>query len=349
MEPDPRWQLSRFAYLHREGDTMVLASARSGERMLLPAPETVAVVASLTVPRTMGEIADAIDNIGLGEVQALVQTLATMGLIAPVDLQGQLGEAIDSTLQQWEFHDRLLHGRTQRGRDSSVAIQADRVDAPLSAPACPAEPTELVSLPKPVLPLAEPPFTAVLESRRSTRRFGDPPLTLSQLGEFLFRIARDPRIAERRLGLYVTVDRCLDLPEGIYRYLPVEHGLLRRGDRAADVAALIRQAMRAAELERPPQALLTLTATADRLASPAIGYAGVLLDAGAMYQTMYLTATAMGLGACGLGTSDEALFARAAGVDALAEPSVGEFVLGTLPAPDVPLTGAPHGAGGSPP
>lgn len=333
MDPDARWQLSRFAYFHREGETMVLASARGGERVLLREPAAFAAVALLARPHTVDEIARAIDGIAAEEVRALVGSLAKMGLIAAVDAHGRLGEAIDAALQQWEFHDRLLHNRTQVVRGSFVEDQAVNAGARLPAAAeHDDEPGEVVRLPAPAMPPADPLLTAVLESRRSIRRFGDPPLALSQLGEFLFRIARDPRVAAGMFGLYVTVDRCLDLSAGLYRYLPVEHALERRDGRTTEVASLFRQAMQSAELDRPPQVLLTLTASGDRPVSPARDYACVLRDVGALYQTMYLTATAMGLGACALGIGDDALFARAAHIDNLAEPSVGEFVLGTLPA-----------------
>jgi hypothetical protein len=48
---------------------------------------------------------------------------------------------------------------------------------------------------------------------------------------------------------------------------------------------------------------------------------------GVLFQTMYLTATAMGLAPCAVG-GDADLFARAAGTDYYAETSVGEFLLG---------------------
>jgi SagB-type dehydrogenase family enzyme len=58
-------------------------------------------------------------------------------------------------------------------------------------------------------------------------------------------------------------------------------------------------------------------------------YALVLKDVGVLYQTMYLAAAAMGLAPCALGVGDSDLFARAAGTDPYAEPSVGEFLLGS--------------------
>ncbi len=50
---------------------------------------------------------------------------------------------------------------------------------------------------------------------------------------------------------------------------------------------------------------------------------------GALYQTMYLVATAMKLAPCGIGNGDSDLFAQAAGCNYYAETSVGEFALGS--------------------
>jgi len=49
---------------------------------------------------------------------------------------------------------------------------------------------------------------------------------------------------------------------------------------------------------------------------------------------MYLVATAMGLAPCALGSGDTELFAKATGLDRLAEASVGEFMLGSRPRGD---------------
>jgi SagB-type dehydrogenase family enzyme len=334
VDPGARWQLSRFAYFHREGEAMALASARSDAQVLLPEPAAFAAIASLILPRTVDEVAGALDGIRPEQVRALITTLAKAGLIEAVDAHGRLHEAIDPTLQQWEFHDRLFHSRRQGGRDTFATDQEVTPAARVAAPAAHlGEEVDLVRLPAPAASPAGPPFGAVLESRRSTRRFGDPPLTLSQLGEFLFRVAGDPRVVAGTLEIFVTVDRCLGLSPGLYRYGSMEHTLERRSERTADVTTMLRQAVQSAELDRPPQVLVTLTAKGTRLASPSHDYAGVLRDVGAVFQTMYLTATAMGLGACALGAGDAAAFARAARTDSLAEPSVGELVLGTLPSP----------------
>jgi SagB-type dehydrogenase family enzyme len=79
------------------------------------------------------------------------------------------------------------------------------------------------------------------------------------------------------------------------------------------------------------QVLLILAARFPRVAwkYESIAYALTLKHVGVVFQTMYLAATAMGLGPCAVGCGDADLFARAAGTDYCAETSVGEFLLGS--------------------
>jgi SagB-type dehydrogenase family enzyme len=60
-----------------------------------------------------------------------------------------------------------------------------------------------------------------------------------------------------------------------------------------------------------------------------VAYALILKEVGALYQTMYLVATAMNLAPCALGGGNSDLFAKAINTNYYAETSVGEFILGS--------------------
>ncbi|WP_324198097.1 nitroreductase family protein [Nocardia beijingensis] len=62
----------------------------------------------------------------------------------------------------------------------------------------------------------------------------------------------------------------------------------------------------------------------------AVEIRGVLRHVGILTQTISLTATAMGLGACALGAPDTAAFAAATGLDELEECGVGSMILGSV-------------------
>ena len=111
------------------------------------------------------------------------------------------------------------------------------------------------------------------------------------------------------------------------------HRLIRLQGRTREMAALLRDAAEStATPEDTLQVLVILTARFPRVAwkYESIAYALTLKHVGVIYQTMYLTATAMGLAPCAIGGGDADLFARAAGTDYYAETSVGEFLLGSL-------------------
>jgi hypothetical protein len=58
-------------------------------------------------------------------------------------------------------------------------------------------------------------------------------------------------------------------------------------------------------------------------------YHAVLMETGALYQTMYLAATALGLAPCAIGAFPELATAELLGVDSRDEAQVGMFALGT--------------------
>jgi SagB-type dehydrogenase family enzyme len=203
----------------------------------------------------------------------------------------------------------------------------------------------------------DPPLAWVQGQRRSARAFDDDrPVTLRQLGEFLFRVNR---VTERReaeiqtnrgpvvmefaprpfpaggclyeMEVYAAVARCDGLAAGLYYHDPAGHRLVRVSDRTPAVAELVRDAGDSTTVpEGEIQVVLVLAARVPRLAwkYESIAYALVLKHVGVMYQTMYLAATAMGLAGCGIGGGNADLFARAAGTEYGAETSVGEFLLG---------------------
>src|SRR5262249_27357371 len=203
----------------------------------------------------------------------------------------------------------------------------------------------------------DPPLARVQSQRRSIREFDAArPITDRQLGEFLFRVARvtgyrkeevsTPRGPVRQdfaarpypaggglyeLEVYAAIQACNDLAPGLYHYDPAGHRLIRLRGRTPEVVALLRDAAEStATPEDTLQVLLILAARFPRVAwkYESIAYALTLKHVGVLYQTMYLTATAMGLAPCAIGGGDADLFARAVGADYYAETSVGEFLLG---------------------
>jgi SagB-type dehydrogenase family enzyme len=185
---------------------------------------------------------------------------------------------------------------------------------------------------------------------------GTSSVSAAELGDLLYRAARvraliaasedtEPILSDRpypaggaryELELYVTVDHCAGLAMGVYHYEPLGHQLEPIDADAVATSELLRTARLAAGMDRPPAVLITMTARFRRVSWKYEGlpYALVLMDAGALIQTLYLVCTAMRLAPCAIGSVRADVAARAFGIDWRVEPGVVQFVVSR--APEVP-------------
>lgn len=343
----PHQSISRFAFLRSEHGEPVLESPVSAHRVRLHGAAAISVIATLLCGHEPPH-----DHVGA----AALSLLAGVGMLEGTE--GQAGSGYDeSVLRMAELPDLLVHQHSRFGTHDGEfgatfpflgAIEPSSVVRAI-------DPGPLVQLPTP--PIGEvrerdPLLTDAIEARCSVREFGQHALTLSELGEFLFRCARlrgrygpipeagMPYEAGDRpfpsggglheLELYPVVANVRDLEDGIYRYVPDRHALQRVPAAESDIQAVLAAAVVASSATRPPPVLLKITARLERMAWKyrAMGYTTVLKNVGVLYQTMYLVASAMGLAACALGSGDEAAGARLLGAAGTCELGVGEFMLG---------------------
>jgi SagB-type dehydrogenase family enzyme len=357
---DRKYRLSRFAYFHREGAAMVLESPLAHARVIFDDDCALAAAGALVKPLAARELAESGGFLSVEAAALLLRLLAGTGMIQETRSDG--GDRESLSLASWEFHDLLFHTRSRKGRcDAPFGATyrlADRMKPPPAVKTFTAvESYELYRPDLPQLRRDDPPLTDVMEKRRSLRDYDDHPVTVRQFGEFLYRVARvkDSREVELampngplqmefvsrpypsggalyELEFYVAVHACDGLSPGLYHYDGRRHCLSRLRPRTEAVQQLLSDAAASAGIEAERlQVLLILSARFQRLAwkYASIAYALILKHVGVVYQTMYLTATAMDLAPCALGGGDADLFARAAGTDYYEETSVGEFLLGS--------------------
>lgn len=353
----PGYRLSRFAWLRRTGEEMLVECSLGQARLRLHDPRLAAALGPLAKPQTAATLAATLPGLTLATATGFLGLLASAQAIVPCDAAGTLPEDRDPVLRQWEYHDLLFHSRSRLGRHGHALGATFRfVDQLPHAPALKAPsggPRFPLPRPDPAAPSLD--FFAVVAARRSLRHYGEPPLTLKQLGALLWHTARvqghrpanpdDPRQYEatlrpvasggamHELELYLTVTRCTGLEPALYRYDPLDHVLEWIAAPSADTQALLTGAMAAAALETPPDVLITLAARFGRIAwkYEGMAYAAILKHVGVMYQQLYLVATALGLAPCALGAGDADRFAAAAGTYYYEETSVGEFALSGTP------------------
>jgi SagB-type dehydrogenase family enzyme len=308
-----------------------------------------AALGALAEARSAAELAEVVEGLGEEGARLFMAMLANAGALARQDGEATSEDA-DPPLALWEFHDLLFHSRSRLGRHANpyggtYPFKGGIEPLPAARPPF----GDAIELPRPDmegLAAGDRPFSAVLEARRSVREYGERPLSLAQLGEFLYRAARVQKAAAQagvsfrphaaggalhELEIYPVVSRCEGLAAGLYHYDAFGHRLERVAEPGPVIDALLQMAAVTATIDAPPQVLLVITARFQRIQWKyrSMAYALILKNVGALYQTFYLVATAMGLAPTALGGGHSDLFAAAAGLDYLAETSVGEFVLGS--------------------
>ena len=132
------------------------------------------------------------------------------------------------------------------------------------------------------------------------------------------------------LELYLAVANCDGLEPGFYHYDADRHAMVPITVRAQELDAMFAGAEFAMDALAPPQILITIAARFNRInwKYSAIAYSLILKNVGVLLQTLYLTATDMGLGGCAVGTSNIDLFAKMTGLPFHVEGPVGLFALG---------------------
>ncbi|HMD87031.1 MAG TPA: SagB family peptide dehydrogenase [Terriglobia bacterium] len=352
VDPQSRYTLSRFAYLHREQEDLILESPLAHGKIILHGGDGAAVAAELAKPQTLGSLCGLLPSVPRGGVALFLEMLLGAGFVSELKPDEPYpGES--EVLAQWDFHDLLFHARSRLGRHANPYGGTYRFKNKIKPlPAVKQfHAEETIALHRPDMSSLERedyPFTLVLEERRSIREYGEQPITAHQLGEFLYRSARAKELKKMEfqdlswrpypgggaiyeLELYVNVRWCENIPPGLYHYCPEKHRLEKICGPTEAVSALLKDAARSAILAETPPILITIAARFQRLSwkYESMAYSALLKNVGVLYQTMYLVATAMDLAPCALGGGDSDLFARAAGLDYYAETSVGEFLLGS--------------------
>lgn len=360
-EHEPRFRLSRFACAHWVDGRLAVECPQQSLRLLASGPETGAIIAALAQPTSAAEVSLQVPAMAATAAAQCVRFLAACGAAGQADQDGLLTEDTDAQLRQREYHDVLMHMQSRWGlTDARIGGAYPFASVVEPSPAIrPAPPGPLIGLAVPDLDAIiahDPPLARVMENRRSLRQHDGLPLTATQLGEFLYRVARvrwlhpvdgrDPQqyeITNRTypsggaaydLELYLAVRSCAGIAPGLYHYQPADHALAAVACQAAQVRRLLQVAYLSNGGKVNPHVLIVITSRFSRLSWKyrGISYATTLRNVGVLYEAMYLAATAMNLAPCALGCGDSGLFGAMTSLNPLIESSVGEFMLGTQPA-----------------
>ena len=349
--------LSRFAYMRRRGKDIVLESPRAGALFRICDPNIASAIAALAQPKKIGQYRKERGFPGL-EFLGLLVDCAILFKLKPGDHEGVRASEGDANLVLWDFHDLLFHTRSTDGRQANPI--GGLYSYASSMPPLPAVrapwPGKTIDLNSQASFTARPSFLRLLHERHSTRDFDDEhPITLAELAAFLQTAGRirvrwtsesEPELegqpvayaarpypsggASYELELYLSVANCEGLARGFYHYDADRHVLTLIEARPQELEAQLSTAAFAIGASGLPQVLITISARFGRVSwkYSSVAYSLILKDVGVLMQTLYLTATDMGLGGCAIGTNNIDQFAKMTGLEFHVEGSVGQFALG---------------------
>jgi SagB-type dehydrogenase family enzyme len=347
--------LSRFAYMRRRDNEIVLESPRAGALFKICNPKFAAALAMLSTPQQIKQLRQQDGFPGVTFLALLVDCQ----IVLKIDVVGETGlrpAEGDHNLVLWDFHDLLFHTRSTEGRHANPlggVYPYAGVISPLPA-VRPSWPGKKIDLRKFSAAHSEAisPVAKLLRERHSTRSFDDQrPITLSELSRLLdstVRVLSRPNNkldlddgghavrpypsagAGYELELYLAVDKCEGLARGFYHYDAGAHALVPIGVPTHELEAQLTGAEYAMGASAAPQILITIAARFGRISwkYSSIAYSLILKDAGVLMQTLYLMATDMGLGGCAIGITNIDLFAKMTGIEFYVEGPVGQFAIG---------------------
>ena len=346
--------LSRFAFMRRRGNEMVVELPRAGALFKICDPKIAAAIAMLSTPQQIKALRQ---QEGFPGVE-LLALLLDCQILFKVGAGGESGLRLaegDHSLVLWDFHDLLFHSRSTKGRHASplggvypyVGVISP---LPVVRPGWPGKKVDLRKF-SAAHPEATSPVAKLLRERHSTRSFDSQrPITVAELAQFLDGTARvlsrsnieldldgDHTVrpypsagAAYELELYLAVNLCEGLARGFYHYDAGAHVLAPIGVSKNELEALLGEAEDAMGAPAAPQILITIAARFGRISwkYSSIAYALILKDVGVLTQTLYLMATDMELGGCAIGITNIDLFAKMTGIEFHVEGPVGQFAIG---------------------
>lgn len=337
-------QLSRFALCRLDHNEMVIETPLAPSRITVKDNLGLQLYYVLHQSSSLEDLSKQLPQIPLKDLEESLNLLCRAQIMTCHQEQ--------AVLAQWEFHDLLFHSRSRLGRHDfpfggTYPFKETSILPLASAKECSKE-RQLITLNKPESILT-PPYFSILKERRSLREQGEVPIHLSQVSAFLYHSVYGKKLNRRPehevssrlypspgacypLEVYLVIHSCEGIERGVYHYHPFEHVLCKVSAMTVESEDLLKDTLCSTGESEYPQILIVISARFQRVSwkYQSIAYALILKEVGALIQTMYLTATALGLAPCAIGGGDADLFSKIIGTDYLEETSVGEFLLNSI-------------------
>jgi len=333
---DRRWLVSAYATASWSDGRLEITSAASGATFVAEDDHLLRLVHAFARPRTIEEAVGAIGAAASQRIAASIDALIRAGVLIPAS------EPEVAAAHRWEWSALAFHRRSRRlgfQKRPAVSVLVQRTPAS--------------SAQTKTIPLSQVggetgrDLEDVLAARRSRREWPAVSIGFETFSRFFCLSARPreqcaPGETTTRSypsggGVYsleiypvLAPGAVESIDAGVFRYLPERHALELIAETSADYLPFLEAAARSAGSASPPVVLIITSRFARQSESYGVlAYSLVLKEVGCPFQTMYLVAEALGLAACALGGGSPAgRLARLGRTSELAEPVVGEFMVG---------------------
>lgn len=331
-----QWIVSISALVSWRAGRIEIASPVTGATFETDNPDILHVLHSFARAKPIEEVVHTLPGYLPEQIAACIDQLIGAGILI------RASEADPMSTHHWERSALMFHKKSrQPGFRAMPAHHTAPVAAPLSS--------QMIPLDCPSRREGRD-LSDVLESRRSSRAWPNRMIARETFSSLLWMSARNRGSPSARLSdgyvsrpypsggaaysleLYpiIAPQAVESIIAGVYRYLPDSHCLEPLSNEATDYLPFLEAAGRSAGSE-PPPIVLVITSRFARQGEVYgdLAYSLVLKEVGCLFQTLYLVAESLGLAPCALGggTPDE-LLASLCGATELAEPVVGEFMVG---------------------
>jgi SagB-type dehydrogenase family enzyme len=333
---EDRWIIAGSTVVSWRGGTIEVMSPISGAAIRTDHLGIVHVIHAFAHPRPVADVVRELREYPPDQVAACIDELIDARVLILA------AEGDPASVHQWEPDALAFHRRSRQPGPRP----GQRHATPAIAPPRAVE----------TIPLGPPPLArggdlaTILEARRSSRRWPPRMIARETFSGLFWMSARNRGYGHDEFGqdyvsrpypsggaaysleLYPVIapGAVEAIPAGVYRYLPDSHGLETISGDALATVPFLEAAGRSASSDPPPVVVVISSRFArQNEVYGDLAYSLVLKEVGGLMQTFYLAAEYLGLAACALGggISGE-LFSRVSGKAELAEPVVGEFMIG---------------------
>lgn len=337
-------QLSRYAVVRREGDFLILEQPVSGFSVPIRKPEILQLLFSFVQPTDPHKLLENQNPSSKSVLSKLIDFLREKSVLVAAEKVRTTDHAASDL---WQFHDLYFHTQSRRGSNLAALGATYRFGSNHSPENHRRDKMwigEKINLPETGSNNGNGKSNTLSEAlEKRTTSYYPSALKLNALNSLLAKSLRIKKVGGDSLvkkyypsggslhsiETYLAIYNCDDLSSGFYYYDALKHSLVGISNQQTLLDSILKNAQTAMGRDDLPAAVLVFSSRFGRVFRKyeSLGYRLILIELGAIFQTLYLLAAELNLSVCGLGAGNSTEFSASLNLDYFKETSIGEFVI----------------------